>query len=397
MAQLFEIIPNDMAVEYTVSQAVAIAASMHIKIMKSIAPIKEAFGIIKLDYCRKAAAETLVSMCTSTLELCDPSLAESRLAAIDACCIVARSFLPLSPSVEKTLDIVNRLLQLQKSYSIMLPYSELTNRRKDAAEGRFLEYCTGTPLKTFEEIVRFGELLSIKKERICELAFNSNMLASPETLETALFLIGDTTDELDKSALDRSINFIRQMFFVLHQYASDRCRLFGPQHATFIIDFFKRLKPCLLKLTDTALQLELPFETDLLFYVQEFVSLFEQTLKCLTDMPGDADRSLTDSFSAENVEKEESKIYEMSHRWGVLNPARVGSIFDSVEVIKVLGRVGYSIFMKPNGDDTLLDVTTTDASMFDFWEDVFLCCNGNPYLKLIAQNFAFRLRKFFLI
>uniref|UniRef100_A0AC34G4V4 Uncharacterized protein n=1 Tax=Panagrolaimus sp. ES5 TaxID=591445 RepID=A0AC34G4V4_9BILA len=110
-------------------------------------------------------------------------------------------------------------------------------------------------------------------------------------------------------------------------------------------------------------------------------------------MPGYTDRSLTDSFTADSIQKEESNIYEMSHRWGVLNPARVGSIFDSVEVIKVLGRVGYSLFMKPNGDDTLLDVTATDASMFDFWEDVFLCFNENPYLKLIAQNFAFKLRK----
>uniref|UniRef100_A0AC34GMK0 Uncharacterized protein n=1 Tax=Panagrolaimus sp. ES5 TaxID=591445 RepID=A0AC34GMK0_9BILA len=139
--------------------------------------------------------------------------------------------------------------------------------------------------KSFDEIVRFGELLLITKERICELAFNSNILASPETLEAALFMIGETAEELDKSTLDRSIHFIRQMFYVLHQYSADRGRSFGPQHATFIIDFFNRLKPCLLKLTDTALRLELPLETDLLFYVQEFVNLFEQTLKCLNDMP----------------------------------------------------------------------------------------------------------------
>lgn len=87
----------------------------------------------------------------------------------------------------------------------------------------------------------------------------------------------------------------------------------------------------------------------------------------------------------------------MSHRWGVLNPVNVGSIFDSVEVIKALGRVGYSLFMKPNGDDTLLDVTATEASMFEFWEDVFVCFNANPYLKIIAQNFAFKLRKSLLL
>uniref|UniRef100_A0AC34GHD8 Uncharacterized protein n=1 Tax=Panagrolaimus sp. ES5 TaxID=591445 RepID=A0AC34GHD8_9BILA len=126
-----------------------------------IAPIKEAFGIMKSDYSRKAAAETLISMCISALEFCDPSLAETRFAAIDACSVVARSYLPITLSVERTLDIVNRLLQLQKSYGTMIPYSELTSRKKEVAEERLMEYCTGTPSKSFDEIVRFGELLLI--------------------------------------------------------------------------------------------------------------------------------------------------------------------------------------------------------------------------------------------
>uniref|UniRef100_A0AC34G593 Uncharacterized protein n=1 Tax=Panagrolaimus sp. ES5 TaxID=591445 RepID=A0AC34G593_9BILA len=142
MARLFEIISQkDMEIEYTVAQAVDIAANIYIKNYE-IAPIKEAFAIMKSDYCRKSAAETLIAMCISALEFCDPSLAETRLAAIDACSIIARLYLPLTPSVKRTLDIVNRLLQLQKSYGTMIPYSELTSRKKEVAEERLLEYCT---------------------------------------------------------------------------------------------------------------------------------------------------------------------------------------------------------------------------------------------------------------
>lgn len=115
-------------------------------------------------------------------------------------------------------------------------------------------------------------------------------------------MIGESADELDKAALDTSLYYIRQMFYIFHQHASEHG--FRHQHATFVINFLHRLSPCLLKLTDTALRLELPFESDLLFYVYEFVGLFEQTLKCLTEMPGDADRSLTTSFTADKVDKE---------------------------------------------------------------------------------------------
>lgn len=114
-------------------------------------------------------------------------------------------------------------------------------------------------------------------------------------------MIGETVEELDKPALDTSIHYIRQMFYIFHQHASEN--VFHPQHATFVINFLQRLSPCLIKLADTALRLELPFEADLLFYVQEFICLFEQTLKCLTEMPGDADRSLTTSFSAEKIDE----------------------------------------------------------------------------------------------
>uniref|UniRef100_A0A914QZK9 Uncharacterized protein n=1 Tax=Panagrolaimus davidi TaxID=227884 RepID=A0A914QZK9_9BILA len=211
MAQRFEIIPQkNMEVEYTVAQPVAIAADIYIKYC-DIALIKEAFAAIKSELCRKAAAETLVYMCTATLDLCDSSLAETRLAAIDSCS-----------------------------------------------------------------------------------------------------LIGETVEELDRPALDTSIHFIRQIFYIFRQHASEN--VFRPQHATFIINFLQRLSPCLIKLADTALRLELFFETDLLFYVQEFISLFEQTLKCLTEMPGDADRWLTTSFSSEKIDEGTSKIYEMSHR-----------------------------------------------------------------------------------
>lgn len=84
----------------------------------------------------------------------------------------------------------------------------------------------------------------------------------------------------------------------------------------------------------------------------------------------------------------------MSVRCGVLNPAHVGSLFDGIEVIRNLAKVGYSIFMKANGEDTLLDITSTGENMLSFWEDVFVAFQGNPYLSLIARNFAFKLRKF---
>lgn len=125
-------------------------------------------------------------MCTATLELCDSSLAETRLAAIDSCSIIARSYLPSTPAVEQTLDIVNRLLKLQKTYGFLIPYSELTNRGKPDAEKRFVKYLKEAAAESFEEIVLLGELLSIKKEVICELTVKNCSLNNAELYESAL-------------------------------------------------------------------------------------------------------------------------------------------------------------------------------------------------------------------
>lgn len=125
-------------------------------------------------------------MCITTLELCDPSLAEIRLAAIDSCSIVARSYLPSTPLLNKTLDIVNRLLQLQKTYGFMVPYSELNNPQNGTAQERFVLCLKEIPTRSFEEVVYLGELLSIKKEVICDLAVSNMSLNSTDLYEAAL-------------------------------------------------------------------------------------------------------------------------------------------------------------------------------------------------------------------
>lgn len=104
--------------------------------------------------------------------------------------------------------------------------------------------------------------------------------------------IAGCSDELNKKSLDAALQYIRQIFFVVHQHAS--IKDFKAEHARFIIHFFRDLSPCLMKLADTALRLELSFESDLLFSIYEFLNLFELTLQCLTEMPDDANQSLNE-------------------------------------------------------------------------------------------------------
>lgn len=136
-----------------------------------MAPLKEVFALIKSEHCRKLAAETIIEMSKTTLEFCDPTMMNSRSAAIDSCCIVARNYLKSSPALEATLDIANRLFHLQNDHNLLVPFSELS-KKGEAVEQRLKDYMTNKNELTFADIIRFGKLVGLEKERVSELAMD---------------------------------------------------------------------------------------------------------------------------------------------------------------------------------------------------------------------------------
>ena len=79
-------------------------------------------------------------------------------------------------------------------------------------------------------------------------------------------------------------------------------KLFKNEEAIYVIHFFRHLYSLLPKFVHSALCLELTYELDLLFSICEYLALFENVLKCLSEMPGKTDQSFLATVTSDENE-----------------------------------------------------------------------------------------------
>lgn len=110
--------------------------------------------------------------------------------------------------------------------------------------------------------------------------------------------IAESSSPPNADALNCALEYMRRMFHIIHQTASTQ--IFGSDDATNIIQFFRQLSQLLPNLVQSALHLQMSHQADVLFSLFEFLTMFDITLKCLSDMPDEAHCSFSATVSSED-------------------------------------------------------------------------------------------------
>ena len=140
---------------------------------------------MKSESSKRIAAETVIEMCKTTLDFTSPATLDIREAAMDSISIISCSFLLPSSASELMNDVVNRLRQLQTQFNVILRYSQLVLYDASIAEEHLKLYMSSEPVKDFPAIFRFGEILGMEKQQICELALN-HVSRNAQVLESSI-------------------------------------------------------------------------------------------------------------------------------------------------------------------------------------------------------------------